>query len=279
VFRGGRPSYPIVSPDGRMAATVRSSGRGKSAKQTIWITDRRTHASRPVFSETESYKTIGPGETPGPIVLLKWSGDDRWVFFTIDPGGSGSIMADGLTLRVVAAAGGRAHGIARMLVYPDYIAWCGRRLVLSAGSDRVATDRKRLLAASPPAWHVRPLVHAPNLSWGTLACAPGGRSLVGQSQTQSTSPNFFATHWALWRIGLDGTLRKLTAPPPHYADESPRFAPDGSILFVRSRNGVGKLYALRRGNVLGPLLSLGFQSGYYGHHDWWSPSDTVFVSG
>ena len=272
VTAGGLPDRRAVvtSPDGRWTAMIRASGRGKSAKQTIWVADRKTRRMRPIFSERQYYKSIGPGETPGPIVLLGWSGDDRWVFFSIDPGASASIAADGLTLRVVSVNGGRVFRLPPMLLYRDYLAWCGGRLVFTAGRDRIATNRKRLLVAAPPAWHPRLLVKAPNRSWGSLACTPNGRSLVAQSQAQSDAGYFFATHWALWRVGVDGSLRRLTSPPHGYADESPRFSRDGHALaFVRSRKGVGKLYVLRRGSLLGPLLSLGYSLGYYGHQDWW----------
>jgi len=212
---------------------VRSSGHGKTAKQTIWVTERSSGHAHPVFSETQYYKTIGPGETPGPIVLSGWSGDDRWIFFFIDPGGSGSIAADGLTLRVVSVNGGRATKIARMLTYRDYLSWCGDRLVLTAGIDRIATNRKRLLIAAPPLWRPRLLVDAPERAWGPLACAPNGQSLVAQSQPQSDNPSFFATRWALWRVGRDGSTRRLTSPPRGYADESPRFSTTGrTLLFV-----------------------------------------------
>jgi hypothetical protein len=264
----------VVTPDGAMSAEVRSSGAGKSAKQTIWVTNTGTHKSHPVFSETQSYKTIGPGETPGPIMLLGISDDYNWVFFMIDPGGSASIAADGLTLRVVSTASSRPVRIARMLPYRDYLAWCGRTLVITAGGWRVATDRKRLLVASPPDWRPRPLVTKPNRSWGSLACAPGRPWLVAQSQRQSDNPNFFATHWALWRVGLDGSTRRLTSPPRGFADESPRFSRTGStLLFVRSRKGSGRLYALRGARQAGPLLSLGNSLGYYGHQNWWFSAD------
>ncbi len=271
VVPGTNSRTELVSGDRRWAAAIRSSGRGTTAKQTIWVTNLRTHASRPVFSETQYYKQIGPGETAGPIVLLGWSGDDRWIFFSIDPGGSGSIQADGLTLRVVSASGGRARPLARMLLYPDYLAWCGGRLVFTAGTDRIATNNKRLLVAAPPDWRPRRLVAAPGRAWGSLACARHGRAIVVQSQTASNDARFFATHWALWHVGFDGSRRRLTAPPPGYADESPRFSPDGrALLFVRSHNGVGKAYALRNRRLLGPLLSLGYSLGFYGHQHWWA---------
>jgi hypothetical protein len=126
------------------------------------------------------------------------------------------------------------------------------------------------MVASPPAWRPRPLVPGTSRVWGSLVCAPAGRSLVAQSQGQSTNPSFFATHWALWRVRRDGSLARLTSPPRGYADESPLFSRKGEVLlFVRQRQGNGQLYTLRHGRVVGPLLDLGNNIGYYGHHDWW----------
>jgi hypothetical protein len=141
--------------------------------------------------------------------------------------------------------------------------------VFTGGRDRIATNTKRLLVASPPDWLPRPLVSARGRAWGSIACAPDGRSVVVQSQRKSVDANFFATRWALWRVGLDGTRTRLTSPPAGSADESPRFSPDRRTLyFVRSKGGRGSLYALRGGRVIGPLLPLGYQLGFYGHRDW-----------
>jgi hypothetical protein len=157
-----------------------------------------------------------------------------------------------------------------MLLYPDYLAWCSGRLVFTAGKDRVATHNKRLLVAAPPTWHPRTLVVAPRRAWGSVVCSPDNRSVVVQSQPQSTNASFFATRWALWGVGLDGVQRRLTSPSAGYADESPRIAADHrTLLFVRSRKGIGQLYALRNRRVVGPLLSLGYSLGFYGHHAWW----------
>jgi hypothetical protein len=260
---------PLPSPDGRLAASIRATGAGHSAKQTIWITDRRTHARRAIFSETEYYKQIGPGDTPGPIVPLRISSDDRWVFFTIDPGGSGSIAADGLVLRVVSTNGGPVHKLGVTLPYPDSLTWCGGRLVYAAGKDRVAIHAKRLLVAAPPNWRPAPLWDDRSRSFATPACRPDGKSVAVLSQRSSMNANFFATRWQLWRVGLDGTRQELDAPPPGWADEAPRWSRDGrSLLFVRERNGYGRVMLLRDGRVFGPIAKLGFAIGYYGHHDW-----------
>ncbi|MFL5954842.1 MAG: hypothetical protein ACJ76I_12125 [Gaiellaceae bacterium] len=259
----------IRSPDGRLTAAIKTSGSGRTAKQTIWITDRRTHRSRPVFSETQYYKQIGPGDTPGPIVLLRLSADDGWLLFTIDPGGSGSIAADGLVLRVVSTSGGRVHKLGVALAYPDYLAWCNGRLVYVGGSDRIAIHAKRLLVASPPSWRPRPLWGDRSRSFASPACAPAGGAVAVLSQRSNIDANFFATRWQLWRVGLDGSLRELDAPPRGWADEAPQWSRDGrSILFVREWKGYGRVMLLRDGRLYGPIANLGYALGYYGHHDW-----------
>jgi hypothetical protein len=263
-------SQPALrSFDGHLVAAVRSSGSGRSAKQTIWVTDERTHRSHPVASETEYYKSTGPGDTPGPIELLRWSTDDRWIFFTVDPGGSGSIAADGLVLRVVSASGGHVSKLGVALPYPDYVAGCGGAAVFVGGSDRVAIHAKRLLVARPPLWQPRPLWNDRSRSFGSLACSPDGRSVAVLSQASSVNARFFATRWQLWQVSLDGSRSLLDRPSPGFAYESPQWSRDGrSLLFVRERHGYGQLMLRRDGHTTGPLANLGYSLGFYGHHDW-----------
>jgi dipeptidyl aminopeptidase/acylaminoacyl peptidase len=262
------PAHGFTSRDGSFTATVRRTGKLRTLRDTIWITDRRTGTARAIYSVALWGDTSGLA-SPGPIELLAWSGDDRWIFFAIDPGGSGSIAADGLILRVVSIAGGRPHRLPVMLPWANYLAWCGGRLVFTAGNDREAAHHKQLDVAGPPSWQAKPLVRTPTRAYGALTCSPDRRSVIVQSQRDRNDANFFGTRWQLWRVGLDGSTTLLTSPPPRHADESPRFSPDGKTLyFVRSSDGNGKLYALRNGKVIGPLLSLGHLDGYYGHQDW-----------
>ncbi len=251
-----------------MAAVHRKGAPTGSA--AIVVRDRTSGSTRVVYRIRESFTAVPAGE-PGPLELVGWSPHSDWVLFALDPMGSASLAADGLELQAVPAAGGTRHAVAGLLMYADYRVWCGGRLVLTAGGDRIATTNKRLVVTGPPTWRARPLTVAPGFSWGSIACAQDGRSVVVQSQPASDDANFFHTRWALWRIGFDGRRTQLTRPPSGYADESPRVSRDGrTVLFVRSRKGVGKLYALRDGRLVGPLLSLGYQLGYYGHEDWWT---------
>jgi hypothetical protein len=266
---GASKPSPFISPDGRLAATVVATRHGNQGTNAIVVRSRRTGATRTIYRVLESYRSI-PAGAPGPIMLFRWSGDGRWLFFAIDPQGSASLAADGLPLQVISTRGGRPHRLGMTLGYSDYLTWCSGRLVFTGGGDRLATTNKRLLVASPPAWRARPLLETPKRAWGSLACAPDSRSLVAQSQPKSDDYDFSATKWELWRVGMNGSRRRLTSPPPHSADESPRFSRDGrSIFFVRSRRGLGSLFTLRGERLSGPLLRIGYSLGYYGHRCWW----------
>jgi dipeptidyl aminopeptidase/acylaminoacyl peptidase len=200
---------------------------------------------------------------------LSVSPDGRWALWARGLA-SGSITADGLPLAVTSLVTGKTYRLGSGLVYADYATWCGSTLVLTLGRDRISTHGKRLVAARPPDWTTRPLWHAPHRAFGSVACAPDGRSVAVLSQPDSTDARFFDTRWQLWAVGLDGARKLLDRPPPGSADESPLWSPDGSaLLFVRERRGQGRAVLLRNGTLSG-VTSLGYSLGFYGHHAWWT---------
>jgi hypothetical protein len=205
----------------------------------------------------------------GAFVPLKLSGDGRWLFFFVDEYGSQSAIADGIPLLVVSTRGGPVRNLGSVLPYPDYLSWCSGRLVYTPGTDRVAIHGKRLVAAAPPDWQPRPLWDDPARTFASPACQPSREAVAVLTQHTSAVANFFATRWRLWRVGLDGSRHVLDVPPRGWADEQPTWAPDGNgIAFVRERNGYGRIMVRRNGRAYGPLASLGYGLGYYGHHDW-----------
>lgn len=263
--RGAATTGTLRSPSGQFVARIRVvRARGAAFGSQAIVVNGRV-----VYQVRQDYRTV-PAGTPGPLLLVGWSPDSRWLLYSIDPMGSASLAADGLVLRALRVPDGRRVRIATMLLYHDYLSWCGSRLVLVAGGNRLATANKRLLVASAPDWQPEPLWLDPHRAFGSAACTPDGGSVAVLSQPRSDDYNFFHTRWQLWRVGLDGSRRLLDAPPRGWADESPRWLPDGrTLLFVRERQGRGNLMLLRRGRVLGPIVPLGVALGYYGHHDWW----------
>ena len=221
--------------------------------QRIWVHGKL------VFSHREN----------GPVMLRKLSGDGKWLFFSVDSYASASIASDGLDLLVVSTSGGPVHHLGLTLVYRDYLAWCAGRLVYAAGPDRIAIHAKRLLTASPPDWKPKPLWDDRARSFASPTCEPDNTGVTVLSQPSSVDASFFATRWQLWDVALDGTHNLLDAPPAGWADEQPTWSPDGNTLaFVRERNGYGRLMIMRKNKVLGTVARLGYQLGYYGHHDW-----------
>lgn len=240
------------APAVNLFPSIRTTG-ARSKKQRIWVHGRL------VFSHPEN----------GPVMLTKLSGDGKWLFFAIDSYASASIASDGLDLLVVSTHGGPVHHLGVTLVQRDYLTWCAGRLIYAAGPDRIAIHAKRLLVAAPPDWRPRPLWNDRTRSFASPTCEPAGTGVTVLSQRSSVNANFFATRWQLWQVGLDGTRNLIDAPPPGRADEQPVWSPDGDTLaFVRERKGYGQLMIMRQGKVLGPLAQLGYQLGYYGHHDW-----------
>lgn len=224
-----------------------------------------------VLTIHENHKGF-PAGSPGPIELEGVSPDGKWILYAIDPMGSASLAADGLTVKAIAATGGRSYTVASGLTYASYRSWCDfDTLVVTAGGDRLANHDKRLIVTGPPSWKPHPLVNDPGRAFGSVVCAPDGNSVVVQEEPKGgTNDNSVQSHWQLWRIGLDGKAMRLTNPPGGYSDDSPRFSADQKTLyFVRSRNDVGSLYALHGGKVIGPLVPLGLdENAYYGHRDW-----------
>ena len=211
-----------------------------------------------VLTIHENHKGF-PAGSPGPILLEGTTPDRTWILYAIDPQGSASLAADGLTLRAVSVATGRSRVVAGGLLYDDYRAWCGARLVMTAGGDRISTQNKWLIATGPPDWQARVLVKDEHLAFGSLVCEGNRNGIVVQSAPASGVNDNVHAHWSIWHVVLDGSRTHLTTPPPGASDESPQVA--GSVVYFVRR---GWLYALHRGR----LLQLPPTDGYYGHTTW-----------
>ncbi len=160
------------------------------------------------------------------------------VLWWSDLEGSASIAADGLPLYA------DRKRLAETLPYPDYVARCGNHLALAAGTDRYSTRGKRILLDG------RDVSRDPTRSWVSPACGASGR-LVAAAGSSREESRFGREHRSIWQ--LLPRRRRLTHPPAGWTDEDPTLLPDGSIVFVRTRQSSfrrdGQWFTTTRGIV------------------------------
>ena len=227
----------------------------------------------------------------GQATFADWSPDGRWLLYWAASQCSSSLAADGWPLKTVPAGGGGkpVTAVTHMLLFPDYLTWCGRRLIAAAGPSRETQRDSELVATGPPSWHQRTIGPASRLSWVSPACAPSGALLAAAAGPNTENAGFGVEHRSIWLLRPDGTvLRQLTSPPTRdLSDEAPRFSRDGRwLLFVRthvvtvgrsaiSRDTLELVPAAATGPAT-PVPLVAFSSNdfsYYDHFDWPSEID------
>jgi hypothetical protein len=227
----------------------------------------------------------------GQATFAGWSPHGRWLLYWAASQCSSSLTADGWPLNTVPAAdGGRpVTAVTHMLLFPDYLTWCGRRLIAAAGPSRETQLDSKLVATGPPSWRQLTIEPAAKLSWVSPTCAPSGTMLAAAAGPNTEDAGFGVEHRSIWLLRPDGTvLRQLTSPPTrNLSDEAPRFSRDGRwLLFVRTLvTTVGQSAISRDTLELVPAAAIGpatavplvaFTSNdfsYYDHFDWPSEID------
>ena len=183
-----------------------------------------------------------------------------------------AIPADGLPLYA------NRNRITKTLVFPDFIVRCGRHLAVVAGGDRFTTHGKWIL------FDGRDVSDDTTRSWVSPSCTAKGKLVAAAGRSWEEHP-IGAEHRSIWQ--LLPTSRQLTRPPSGWTDESPHLLPDGSVLFVRTRqtahkqNGEwvttnrGLLERVARGKLT-EIAAMRFAAAdtsanwlnYYGHYNW-----------
>jgi WD40-like Beta Propeller Repeat len=262
-----------LSPDGARAAVDRSRCGSAMLGELDTVN---------VHSGAVTVAVRRPGDF---FTFAGWSPDGRWLLFWVANMCSGSLAADGWPLDAVPAAGGKpVRVVPHMLLYGDYLSWCGSDLIAAAGPDRQTNQDSKLLSVAPPRWHPRTIEPAGALSWVSPSCAPGGRQLVAAAGPNSGVAGFGVEHRSVWllRAASGARVRQLSAPPASYlSDEAPRFSRDGRwVMFVRSRVLAGPgssdrsrdtIELVRASGAGGPIPVVSFTSqdfSYYDHFDW-----------
>ncbi len=223
-----------------------------------------------------------------------WSPDGRWLLYWARSMCSASLSADGWPLDALPSGGGQpghpTRAVRHMLVFPDYLTWCGERLIAASTPDRETQLGSRLVSTGPPTWRQRTIESAARDSWVSPTCAPSGSMLAATAGRDDPNAGFGTQHRSIWLLTPRGTVvRRLTTPPASdLSDEAPRFSRDGSwLLFVRTRIVAAGTTDTSRDTLelvpadrTGPAVSIPIASftsndfSYYDHFQW--PSEIAW---
>jgi hypothetical protein len=261
-----------LSPDGEQVVVDRSACQPQTAGELDTV-NLRTGAVAVALRRSGAFFTFAG-----------WSPDGRWLLFWTANQCSGSLAADGWPLEAVPAAGGSpVQVVPHMLLYDDFLSWCGRDLIAAAGPDRQTNMDSKLVEVAVGGWRRRTIEPAGALSWVSPACAPGGHVLVAAAGLNSDRARFGIEHRSIWllRAGRGAPVRRLSLPPStDLSDEAPRFSRDGRwVMFVRSDVLTAGLSASSRDTIElvrtsgagGAVPIVTFTSddfSYYDHFDW-----------
>ena len=280
---------PLWAPAGHVNATVTKGGGaligrhriladGWGAVSAIWtpqgnlLISRSRYPRKPYhqevwiwFQDTGNLRRVGgPFKGVQTADLAGVSIDGSWAFWwrRSSPDAAGPVPL--VSKRLAARSTGPV--IAPSVSAPDGVTWCGGRLVVVSGGS-IATAPNTLVLASPPLFKAKTLV-SDGRAWASPTCSADGQILVN-AQPASATP-----HWGVWTVSLKGTRHGLFSPPTNQSYESPKWAPNGGVFFVRRvASGAGQLMYWVGGQMYGPVATVGSITGSYGHHDWWSEAD------
>jgi hypothetical protein len=277
----GSTSARITAKGGVLIGTHRIVKDGWGATSAAWTPQGNLVLTRVAgkraqlwywFQDTGNLLNVAPLKNTRNPQLVGTSTDGRWAFWFSKS--DSSTDADGVPLDSMLLSSRKVGTpIARtMLAYPDYVTWCGQRLVAVSGGSKVATADKALIVAGLPNYRAKPLIADSTRAWASPTCSSDGHiAVLSQPNNRSATPA-----WSLWTVDLKGKATKVLSPGPKQTFASPRWAAGGGIFFVRvPANGHGQLMLWRGpGDVVGPITDLGADTDYYGHHDWWDAADS-----
>ena len=218
----------VISPSGNVIAVDRSRCGTAVPTGELDLVDARTGARSVPLKRAGEFFT-----------LAGWSSDGAWLLFWAASQCSGSLDADGSPLYAVPAPGGsQVQIVPHMLLFDDFLSWCGRDLIAAAGPDRETNVGSKLVEVTSRVWRRRTIEPAHQLSWVSPSCAPNGRLLAAAAGPNHSPGPFGLEHRSIWLLRVGGrVVRRLTLPPaPDLSDEAPRFSRDGRwIVFVRTQ--------------------------------------------
>jgi N-acetylmuramoyl-L-alanine amidase len=206
-----------------------------------------------------------------PRMNVRHSRDGQWLLYQTNPGGAGSIGADGMPLWARRVRGGKPILVEpRVLGWPDFVQPCGDGFVVSAGSDRYVSALKHVDVVRPPTWRPLNVSHDARYSWFSAACSPDGKWIAATRTVNREEGRFDLAERSIWLLAVDGSSRRLLARTSGASDEAPHWSSDGRyVIYYQHATHVNARVSVfnvdvRTGRRVGPLATLQDGFGYYG---------------
>src|SRR5439155_10082047 len=156
-----------------------------------------------------------------PRLNVRHSPDGRWLLYQTNPGGAGSIGADGMPLWVKRVSGGKPILVERSVIgWPDFVQRCGNGFVVSAGGDRYVSARNHVDVVRPPTWSPVNVSHDARYSWFSAACSPDGKWIAAARTVNREEGRFDSAERSIWLLAVDGSARRQLARTPSASDEA-----------------------------------------------------------
>lgn len=253
----------------QIAPAPRSDARGESSA-SIWTLT-------PSSGKPQLSYQAPPGTAE--LTLARFAPSGGSVVFWVNRWGSSSLAADGLPLKVVGLQGDTPPVTlsTAVLTLPQAVVTCGESLVFVSGAGREETLDKRIETASATdGWRPRALTRADRSSISPSCPAAGG--IVAAAAGPSRPWGGVEERRSIELISpVAGKSQKLTEPPLHSSDESPRFvAGERWVLFIRDRftrdRVQGAAYLVSSSHParrpIGPLFTAGPGYDVFGTSAW-----------
>ena len=228
----------------------------------------------------------------GDLFLAGWTPDGARILFWKEGIFSASLLADGVGLLAVPAAGGTpTQVVGSMLAYPDFLSASpdGRHLVVVDGGGR-ETWTGKTLAVSDLGGPIHRMTNPDGVALFPSWSPDGGMiAFVNQPESPLTDgPDVLptASQRQIWLVSADASNPRRLTGNPAYRDERPEWSADGkTILFARLRDSGASLWTIAAdGSNLRPVVNelspAPASFGYYGYirwtrfYDWWRGPNT-----
>ncbi|MFJ5717306.1 TolB family protein [Neobacillus sp. NPDC093127] len=228
----------------------------------------RSDRQKPVFKHFYTVP-VGENEIVVGTSQFKWSHDQQWISFILNP--SASLSADSNTLCLVSADGQNFQHVDEMLDYQEWLQWAPTKSFLGyiRGFGREANINKQVKLVRVPSFHnelFTPKGYVDrDLFWKNDRTIFVSRSkeIKQAALDKRPLPSLYESDISTF------TNKQITHPAKHEGDFAPQFF-QGQLLWVRTDTQTANIFVSRTDNMkeIAWIKNLTVASAYYSKWSW-----------